>query len=283
MLGSAAGPGAGPGPAEIQPASAPAESFPEPAVTADAALAAGPVDRVRAAEPASPPATSGGTQPVHRANTAIAFLELMGMPRLISSGQPVLNSFGSNLFRTARETAGKRWPAVVAAGGLAAYGLDGPPDGRQREVPSRLFRDLIAGFDGAFGADSGFWQKHWGQLSIVSWLKISQEKPVRLLGRRSGKLEDTLYSFTSSMDRVRGERLHAFRKVDSTQFWLVLYDNLAASGRSSQQPVCHFWEGGLDALLRWAGVANDWVIDELECGAVTGTGDCVFSLRSLRR
>jgi len=34
------------------------------------------------------------------------------------------------------------------------------------------------------------------------------------------------------------------------------------------------------AMLRWAGLANDWLVDEIECGTVTGTGDCVFALRA---
>ena len=27
---------------------------------------------------------------------------------------------------------------------------------------------------------------------------------------------------------------------------------------------------------------NDWLVEEIECGCVTGTGDCVFALKSTR-
>jgi hypothetical protein len=35
----------------------------------------------------------------------------------------------------------------------------------------------------------------------------------------------------------------------------------------------------VESTLRWGGLANDWVADEVECGCVTGTFDCVFSIR----
>jgi hypothetical protein len=35
-------------------------------------------------------------------------------------------------------------------------------------------------------------------------------------------------------------------------------------------------------MLRWAGLLNDWIIEEVECGCVTQTGDCEFAIRSAK-
>src|SRR5439155_1178163 len=36
----------------------------------------------------------------------------------------------------------------------------------------------------------------------------------------------------------------------------------------------------IETILRWAGLANDWYVEEVECGSVTGTFDCAFAIRS---
>src|SRR2546426_5879997 len=41
------------------------------------------------------------------------------------------------------------------------------------------------------------------------------------------------------------------------------------------------WVATIEAILRWAGLANDWYVEEVECGCVTGTFDCVFAIRSV--
>jgi len=96
------------------------------------------------------------------------------------------------------------------------------------------------------------------------------------------KVEDTLYVFIRNLDRIRGEQLSAWKRVDKTQFWLVLYDNLMALGRRRPAKSCYFWTAGLEAAMRWGGLANDWVVDEAECGCVTGTFDCVFTIQQTR-
>ena len=35
-----------------------------------------------------------------------------------------------------------------------------------------------------------------------------------------------------------------------------------------------------ETILRWAGLANDWYVEEVECGSVTGTFDCAFAIRA---
>jgi hypothetical protein len=44
---------------------------------------------------------------------------------------------------------------------------------------------------------------------------------------------------------------------------------------------CHIWTASIETILRWAGLANDWYVEEVECGSVTGTFDCVFAIRSV--
>ena len=81
---------------------------------------------------------------------------------------------------------------------------------------------------------------------------------------------------------MRGEPAHAWREVDANRFWVVHYQNPFAAGRHKKDKACHFWIGSYQALLRWAGLANDWLVDEVECGTVTGSGDCVFAIRSVK-
>ena len=44
---------------------------------------------------------------------------------------------------------------------------------------------------------------------------------------------------------------------------------------------CTMWTASIETILRWAGLANDWYVEEVECGCVTGTFDCVFAIRSV--
>ena len=48
------------------------------------------------------------------------------------------------------------------------------------------------------------------------------------------------------------------------------------------EKACHFWIASHEAMLRWAGLANECLVDEIECGCVTGSGDCVFAVRSIK-
>jgi hypothetical protein len=81
---------------------------------------------------------------------------------------------------------------------------------------------------------------------------------------------------------MRREHAHAFREVDASRYWSAHYRNPMALGRSRAEKSCHFWIGCYEAMLRWAGLANDWLVDEVECGCVTGAGDCVFAIRSTK-
>ena len=108
-------------------------------------------------------------------------------------------------------------------------------------------------------------------------------KPLRIVARADQKLEDVLYITSRNMDRVRGERLTVWRRIDRHQFWLVLYDNLLVLGRRRSASSCYFWTSALESATRWGGLANDWVVDEAECGSVTGTFDCIFTIKRIIR
>jgi len=56
---------------------------------------------------------------------------------------------------------------------------------------------------------------------------------------------------------------------------------LFALGRIKTVKSCHIWTASIETILRWAGLANDWYVEEVECGSVTGTFDCVFAIRSV--
>ena len=52
--------------------------------------------------------------------------------------------------------------------------------------------------------------------------------------------------------------------------------------KATQAKALHAITGSLEALLRWAGLANSWMVQEIECGCVTGTNDCVFTISSAK-
>jgi hypothetical protein len=127
----------------------------------------------------------------------------------------------------------------------------------------------------------------WGRRTTESWMSRTQQlqdgevrymRPIRLWPSGERKVEDVLIAFTSNLDRIRGERLTAWKKVDRHQFWVVHYDNLGAVGRRRTGKSCHLWTAALEQALRWGHAANSWFVDEAECGCVTGTYDCVFTI-----
>ena len=70
---------------------------------------------------------------------------------------------------------------------------------------------------------------------------------------------------------------------DEHQFWLVNFSNMFALGRIKTVKSCYVWTSQIETILRWAGLANDWLVDEVECGCVTGTGDCVFAIHTSKQ
>src|SRR5439155_536925 len=121
--------------------------------------------------------------------------------------------------------------------------------------------------------------------STIRTLELMGVRPARARGRfilnshfsnfvpiRQRKLAGVVKNFTEAMDNVRGEHTHAWLQVDEHQFWLVNFSNMFALGRIKTVKSCYVWTSAIETILRWAGLANDWYVEEVECGSVTGPG-----------
>jgi hypothetical protein len=231
----------------------------------------------------APPPTSyvpaGEVPPgVVPADSAVSMLHKMGVPSLESHNLPLLNSYFSFLMKHAREVAGARWAQVLEAAGLARYLIEEPPNDGDRTATADEVTRLGDGFEVAYGPDAPGLLRTLGRTLTDDWLRTTQPKPFRMMGKPESKVADALYVFNHSMDRVRGEPLHAWKQIDKRKFWVVHYSNLFALGRIKPAKSCHFWVTAFEAALRWGGLANDWAVEEAECGSVTGTFACVFAV-----
>jgi len=222
----------------------------------------------------------------------VAALTRMGVPAVRASRDVILNSYFAALVRYAKEVCAGRWPDVALSAGLMEYLSDEPPDDLDRTAPVAAVSRLAEAIENVFGPGAVERLRHWGRLTTDYWTRRTQQlqegdvtymKPLRLRSTPQKKVEDTLYVFTRNLDRIRGERLSTWKRVDKRQFWVVHYDNLTAVGRRRPGKSCHFWTAALEQVLRWGDAANEWVVDEAECGCVTGTYDCVFTIQHVKR
>jgi serine/threonine protein kinase len=211
-------------------------------------------------------------------DSAVGMLHRMGVPRLESHDLPLLNAYFASVMRHARNAAERRWPDVVDAAGLQQYLSRDPVDDQERSATAAECSRLVDAFEAVFGAEAPGRLRTLGRTVTEDWLRSTQPRPFRVLGRPESKVADALYVFNHSMDRVRGEPLHAWKQIDRRQFWIVHYNNLFTLGRHRPAKACHYWVAAFEAALRWGGLANDWTVDEAECGCVTGTFCCVFTV-----
>jgi serine/threonine protein kinase len=211
-------------------------------------------------------------------DSAVSMLHRMGVPRLESHGLPILNSYFACLMRHARETSGRSWPQVLEAAGMERYLARDPDDDGERTATAEECSGLAEAFETVFGADGPAHLRTLGRTVTEDWLRSTQPKPFRMMGRPESKVADALYVFNHSMDRVRGEPLHAWKQIDKRQFWIVHYANLFTLGRHKPAKACHFWVAAFESALRWGGLANDWTVEETECGCTTGTFCCVYTV-----
>jgi predicted ArsR family transcriptional regulator len=203
----------------------------------------------------------------------------MGVPALEGRQQVILNSYFATLMRYASAVCEVGWPDVLWAAGLEEYLEVGPADDDRREAPVEAVSRLAEAFETVFGQGAPDLMRRWGRSTTDHWMKRTQQRPFRRLGRSEQRLEETLQVLTRDLDRVRGEQLHAWKQIDKNQFWLVHCANLMVVGRRKAVKSCHFWTSAVESALRWGALANEWVVDEVECGCVTGTYDCVFTVQ----
>jgi hypothetical protein len=216
--------------------------------------------------------------------SAIRTLELMGIRASRARGRFILNSYVSSLIHVARNVSGDRWPEIAYAAGLVQYVEQDPPHDDQLSSPVESLSRLNEAFETVYGPEAEDMIRSWGRRATERWLSEGRHGmggPRRLIPGRQRKLAGVVKAFAEAMDNVRGEHTHAWLQVDEHQFWLVNFSNMFALGRIKTVKSCHVWTTTIETILRWAGLANDWYVEEVECGCVTGTFDCVFAIRSV--
>ena len=235
--------------------------------------------------PAPPPAFHGSPPPTPTAGGAstIRTLELMGVRPARARGRFILNSHFSNFVHVARTVTGDRWPEIAYAAGLVQYIEQDAPHDDQLSSPVESLSRLNEAFETIFGPEAEDMIRAWGRRSTERWLaegKHGLGGARRFVPGRQRKLAGVVKNFTEAMDNVRGEHTHTWLQVDEHQFWLVNFSNMFALGRIKTVKSCYVWTSEIETILRWAGLANDWYVEEVECGSVTGTFDCAFAIRS---
>jgi serine/threonine-protein kinase len=247
------------------------------------AMAGSPPSRVPSTLPA---AVQGSPIPTPTAlgGSAIRTLELMGVRAARARGRFILNSYVSNLVHVARDVTGDRWPEIAYAAGLVQYVEQDPPHDDQLSSAVESLSRLNEAFETVYGPEAEDRIRSWGRRATERWLAEGRHGmggSRRLVPGRQRKLAGLVKGFSEAMDNVRGEHTHAWLQVDEHQFWLVNFSNMFALGRIKTVKSCHIWVATIESILRWAGLANDWYVEEVECGSVTGTFDCVFAIRSV--
>jgi serine/threonine protein kinase len=228
-----------------------------------------------------PPTPSTGSS---SGSSAIRTLQMMGVKPARARGRFILNSHAANLIHVARDVTGVRWPEIAYTAGLAQYVDQDPPSDEQLATPVEYLGRLNEAFETIYGPEAEDQLRAWGRRATERWLAEGRHGmggPRWLVPGRQRKLAGIVKNFSEAMDNVRGEHTHAWLQVDEYQFWLVNFSNMFALGRIKTVKSCHIWVATIEAILRWAGLANDWYVEEVECGCVTGTFDCVFAIRSV--
>jgi serine/threonine protein kinase len=260
-----------------------------------AVVASAPFARPPLAQPAetaamriisAPPPQHGSPPPTPSTGSASALrtLEMMGVKPSRARGRFILNSHVANLIHVARDVTADRWPEVAYAAGLVQYVEDDPPNDEQLAMPVEYLSKLNEAFESVYGHEAEDAIRAWGRRATERWLAEGRHGMGGqrwLVPGRQRKLAGVVKSFTDAMDQVRGEHTHSWLQVDAHQFWLVNFSNMFALGRIKAVKSCHIWTASIETILRWAGLANDWYVEEVECGCVTGTFDCVFAIRSV--
>lgn len=239
----------------------------------------------RGGQPAPAPMFHGSPPPTPTAAgySTIRTLELMGVRPARARGRFILNSYFSNFVHVARDVTGDRWPEVAYASGLVQYIEQDAPHDEQLSSPVESLSRLNEAFETIYGPEAEDMIRAWGRRSAERWLADGRHGlggARRFVPGRQRKLAGVVKNFSEAMDNVRGEHTHAWLQVDEHQFWLVNFSNMFSLGRIKSIKSCYVWTSTIETILRWAGLANDWYVEEVECGSVTGTFDCAFAIRS---
>jgi hypothetical protein len=238
-----------------------------------------------------PPDTIPPSQPIPvieppAPGATITLLEQLGLPRLTPKGTSIAGWYFSSALHSARDAAGPKWIGIANSSGLGAFIADDPPGDQPFADGVEALGGITTLFEAVFTADAAVRLRDWGGRTTQRALAARptaarDQRGLQLVpGRR--RLALLLKGYHESLDEMRGEHAHAWREIDSSRYWCAHYGNPYALGRRRADKSCHFWIASYEGMLRWAGLANDWLVDEVECGCVTGTGDCVFAIRSTK-
>jgi serine/threonine protein kinase len=211
-----------------------------------------------------------------------------GIAHVEAQGRTLLNTHFSNAFHAATHIAGDRWLDLVTSSGLP-YAMTDPPDDGNRTTPVHELAWLNEAVELTFGSHAPEQQRRWGgltmQLEIERTAALSSyRRRLRILpAGHQRRLRVLLEAFCDRLDNVRDEKLHSWVQIDRDEFWLAVQGNPYVFGKRKAHPSCHAIVGQLETLLRWIGLANDWLVQEIECGCVVGSSDCVFAIRAADR
>ena len=216
----------------------------------------------------------------------ITLLESLGLPRLNPRGTAIAGWYFEAAIHSARDAAGPKWIGIANSSGLGDLIDADPPADHPFDGGVEALSAITTLYEAVFAADSAVRLRDWGRRTTERALAARpnaarDQNAIKLLpGRR--RLGTLLKGYLESLDAMRGEHAHAFREMDASRLWTVHYRNPYALGRKRADKACHFWIASYEGMLRWAGLANDWLVDEVECGCVTGTGDCVFAIHTTK-
>lgn len=210
-----------------------------------------------------------------------------GLVRAEATRKTILDSHFSNAFHAATHVAGERWADLISASGLPYLESD-PPDDGELKTPVHELAWLNEAMELTFGSHAAEHQRRWGNLTMQ--LEIERTPSLASYRRRlrimppghQRRLRLLLKAYCERLDQVHGEHLHDWQQVDPDEFWVAVQGNPYVFGKRKPHPACHAVVGQLETLLRWVGLANDWLVQEIECGCVAGTPDCVFAIRSAK-
>ena len=244
-----------------------------------------PVPKPRPVAAVASPKPVSSPQPT-RSSPTVAILEQMGLPRLRPQETACVDWYFEAVIHAAHEVAGPTWPEIAGASGLEEFANTDPRTGDHRTHPLVQLAALTSAMESAYGNDAltklSEWGRHTTERALAGRKSSAGEQRAIKVVPSKRRLTMLLKGYIASMDEVRGEPSNAWRQIDPDRVWTIHYQNPFALGRSRPDKACHFWIGSYEAMLRWAGLANDWLVDEIECGCVTGTADCVFALRSVK-
>lgn len=227
-----------------------------------------------------PPPASRPSQPSPAGGTpALVMLSQLGIERRVPRQAFCSNSHFAACIRTARVVAGAAWPEVVSAMRMPEYLNRDPASTADRATPVEHVSLLEDAMEAVFGSDAPSALREWGRHVYAS----TPSRRTPMISLPGKKLLSVLRSFANGLDDLRGEPLHAVQAIGDDQYWVAHFGNLHALGRHRSAKSCHFWLGAYEAVLASVGLLNRWRVDEAECGCVTGSYDCVFTIRPATR